>query len=461
MNRWKRALRVEQRVQQIITEQELNGVGFNVQKARFLYFSIEEKCLRIERDIKPLLRPIVVKNRITVSKPFKQTGGFIKRVLDVIPDAEGLVLGPFSPVLFETPNMGSRDQMADQLIHLGWKPTEFTDTGRPKITDKGKPVDTLSELTGLAGDIAKWYTLKHRQSQVKGLIKNVRKDGRVTAKANTMGTPTFRFTHSTVVNIPKADPSVPLGKEMRSLFKANPPKTILVGYDAKGLEARMEAHYTYPYDKGEYARELLEGDPHSKNCYIFYGDVIKSHGIIKDSPEFKSYRSKSKNGKYALTYGCSAPKLAETLGVPLSQARKLWDKYWEENYSLGRLRDDIIKTVQSRSPSYIYGIDGRKLWVRSEHSALNLLFQSAGSICMKYIMCTIDQKLIKEGIKSKVLKVLDFHDEGQLEVVNDPLVIDKVKRIVVESFSEVTELLKLNVPLEADISVGRNWSETH
>lgn len=80
---------------------------------------------------------------------------------------------------------------------------------------------------------------------------------------------------------------------------------------------------------------------------------------------------------------------------------------------------------------------------------------------MKYIMCTIDQKLIKEGIKSKVLKVLDFHDEGQLEVVNDPLVIDKVKRIVVESFSEVTELLKLNVPLEADISVGRNWSETH
>lgn len=115
-----------------------------------------------------------------------------------------------------------------------------------------------------------------------------------------------------------------------------------------------------------------------------------------------------------VTYGCFAPKLAETLDVPLNKARILWDRYWEENYALGRLRDTIIKTVQSRNPSFIYGIDGRKLWVRSEHSALNLLFQSAGSICMKYAMCIIDEKIKREGLDKYVRKVLDFHENRGL-----------------------------------------------
>jgi len=109
--------------------------------------------------------------------------------------------------------------------------------------------------------------------------KSIRKDGRIPARANSLGTPTARMTHSVIVNVPKADPDVLYGKEMRSLFIARKGYK-LVGHDASGLEARMEAHYTFPFDNGEYAKEILEGDIHSKNCILF-GLPIEKRPLAK------------------------------------------------------------------------------------------------------------------------------------------------------------------------------------
>ena len=57
---------------------------------------------------------------------------------------------------------------------------------------------------------------------------------------------------------------VPYGKECRSLFTV-PDGYVLIGCDASGLELRCLAHYLGAFDEGSFARELLDGDVHSKN----------------------------------------------------------------------------------------------------------------------------------------------------------------------------------------------------
>lgn len=48
---------------------------------------------------------------------------------------------------------------------------------------------------------------------------------------------------------------------------------------------------------------------------------------------------------------------------------------------------------------YLKGLDGRRLHVRSLHSALNLLLQSAGAlICKKWIVRT-EERLLELGLK--------------------------------------------------------------
>jgi hypothetical protein len=64
-------------------------------------------------------------------------------------------------------------------------------------------------------------------------------------------------------------------------------------------------HYSWKYDNGATAEEILNGDPHSKNAQAFFPDEtgkfdIEAEDFNKDEPGFKPYRDRSKNGFYAL-----------------------------------------------------------------------------------------------------------------------------------------------------------------
>ena len=104
---------------------------------------------------------------------------------------------------------------------------------------------------------------------------------------------------------------------------------------------------------------------------------------------------------------------------------------------------------------YLKGLDGRKIFVRSEHSALNTLLQGAGAIMMKQALVIFYEKL--GGLDAKF--VCNVHDEWQLEVVADQA--DEVGRLGVEAIIEAGKVLNLKCPLDGEYNVGINWSETH
>lgn len=401
----------------------------------------------------------------TVKKPWKANGDFAKRVYDWFGEDLDLtmIMGPFSKVEFSEPDLGSRQKLIKQLTRHGWQPEIFTEkTGAPKLTEQGKPVESLFKIEAPVGkQVARWYILKHRMGQINGWINNVRPDGRITAGANSCGTNTVRMRHKILTNVPKADPKVIFGKEMRELFIARKGYKLL-GYDAAALEARCMAHYTYKFDGGEFADLILNGDYHASNARIFFEE--ETEGLEVDSPEFKSYRSIGKNGTYALTYGGQPKKLASTLGVPLKKGKYLFDKFWKKNEALGELRQLVIKMTEARG--WVPGIDGRKIYTRSSHSALNALFQSCGAIIMKVSMVELDRSLKEEEIHH--YKVMDFHDEGQHEVDERECYIDeggllrhRLGDLAVQSLEYAGRELSLNCEITGDYEIGDSWKDTH
>lgn len=494
MNKWIKPLKLEMAVAQIIHQQALNGVQFDIDKAHQHVDTLQDLCDELYESIRLYLTMEVTQVGKSVMKPFLKAGGHVKRVIDWYGLEVDTVGGPFSKVEFTEPDLGSRQKLIKQLLKHGWKPTIFTDGGKkgikqPKLTVKGKPVDSLFKIDAPVGkDIAKWYTYQHRKSQIEGWIRDIRPDNRLSAQANSCGTNTYRMRHKIVVNVPKADPTVIFGYEMRDLFIAAFGHW-LVGHDASGLEARIMAHYTTPFDNGEFAHEVLNGDIHSKNTRIFYGDKVE--GLSRGDPVFDSYRSKSKNGFYALVYGAQPKKLAETLGIPMSEAKRKFNDFWRLNPGLGELRKLIIKlTVRGWVP----GLDGRQIRIRSEHSALNAVFQSAGAIVMKVAMVILDHWARQEGLDFR--KVIDMHDESEAEVPDNQIqvyqmddlealekIIDpsqiwmepkllhdghtyragysRYGELAVQSIRKAGEYLDLRCGLDAEYMIGHSWAEVH
>lgn len=128
-------------------------------------------------------------------------------------------------------------------------------------------------------------------------------------------------------------------------------------------------------------------------------------------------RSEGKNITYAVLYGAQAKKVARMLGVSLKAAQAVIDAFWDTNFGLKALKEDLEAYWEATGKRYIRGIDGRKIYTRSKHSLVNALFQSCGSIIMFYSGCLMYDMLMERGLIDKGVTRLAFvHDEYQYEV---------------------------------------------
>lgn len=443
---WSEALRIEHEVARIITQQEINGVNFNVTAARHLLSDLNSRILAIDSELLPQLPKSVKPRGNSVSKPFKVNGSYSKMVTDWYPACDSpnchIVGGPFTRLEFEEMNLGSMTQVKDYLLAHGWEPTEwnYNDDGErssPKLTE-----DSYGSIQGNLGKLVKDRLLySHRASQVQGWIERVRRDGRISATANTCGTNTGRFRHSNVVNVPKASKHVPFGREMRELFTCSEGRQF-VGHDASGLELRMLAHFMNDL---EFTESVINGksedgtDVHTRNQL--------AAGL--------STRDQAKSFIYAFLYGAGADKIGTVVGGSRTDGLRLQKSFLENLPSLKRL---LQRVKRAAGKGFLKGLDGRKVWMRGqEHKALNTLLQSAGAIVMKQSMIYLDQWVREENLD--VWKVIDMHDEAQADVAYAS--IERYMELATFSVVKAGEHFKLKVPLAAEAKQGGNWAETH
>ena len=113
-------------------------------------------------------------------------------------------------------------------------------------------------------------------------------------------------------------------------------------------------------------------------------------------------------------YGASPGKLCKMLSLSPEDGEKLYEDYWDALPALKELRDRVEAYWEGTGKSYILGIDGRRLMARSKHSLLNLLFQSGGSVAVKYSLVIAAQKLEEMGLMGDVFS--DTQEEAREKV---------------------------------------------
>lgn len=508
------AFKLGQKTFFLMCAQAFTGFKFDRNKALELQPRIQMMIQDLKDEIEPNLPSRSLKKTeqsfYTVpKKPYKQDGEFSKTMLNWIERHEAVALSNvklliygveilFSPGMIlnvrKPMNLEDQNALKEWFLEQGWQPTMWNvkkdpKTGKalrdehkqliptsPKIQENGKICPNLLELDGeLPAKVVRFLSLRNRLGVLSGWLNHERLDwdGRIPAGSSGIAS-THRQKHTTVVNVPKAQDDVLLGKEFRSLWIVDEGNH-LVGCDQAALEARCEGHWTYKYDGGESAMELIDGDCHSVNTKAFYPKEteefdIKSPDFNKDDPKFKPYRSKSKNAKYGITYGAAPPKIASTLGLPESRGKALFESFWAANPALKLLKDAIERCWISNKKVWIPGIDGRRLHSRSQHSLVNLLFQSTGAIIVDYTLCLFDK--LMGGLELDemgrpyynyhgytIKRVQYFHDEFGVEVPS--YIAPHIAEVMEWCMVEAGVRLKLKVPLIGEAKIGLNWMETH
>lgn len=355
-----------------------------------------------------------------------------EQVIERVSEKTGKALKP-EVVRF---NVGSRQQVAEKLLELGWKPTKTTPGGNPAVDE-----DTLSECDiPEAKMVLRYLMLTKRVSQIEQWIEAV-EDGKVHGRVNTIGAVTGRMTHSkpNMAQIPNAGSEY--GPECRQCFTAGEGRK-LVGADASGLELRMLAHYMEDED---YVVTVTEGS--SKHGT----DVHTKNQVAAGLPT----RDAAKTFIYAFLYGAGDAKIGSIIGGGAKQGAKLRHKFLEQTPTLATLIKKVANTYAKNGN--LPGLDGRKLWVRSEHAALNTLLQGAGAIVMKKALVILDRKIYDNRWDAKF--VANVHDEWQIDCAAE--CAEEVGKAAVESIREAGVAFKLHCPLDGEYKVGFSWRDTH
>ena len=232
----------------------------------------------------------------------------------------------------------------------------------------------------------------------------------------------------------------PYGPECRQCWTVEE-GNVLVGADASGLELRMLAHYM----KDEaYVKTVTEGS--SKDGTDVHTINQKAAGLAT--------RDQAKTFIYAFLYGAGDAKIGSIVGGSARDGERLKTRFLKGTPALQRLRDKVSTYA---SKGYVPGLDGRKIWVRSEHAALNSLLQGAGAIVMKKALCILNDTIQKNGWDAKF--VANVHDEFQIECKAD--IADLVGQAGKQAIIDAGIAYNLRCPLDGEYKIGRNWRETH
>lgn len=239
------------------------------------------------------------------------------------------------------------------------------------------------------------------------------------------------------------------GKEIRKAFIPEE-DSVFLSSDYSQIELRMFAHMSGEQNLIDAFKHHL--DIHTKTAMDIYH-------VSKDEVT-KNMRRDAKAVNFGIIYGISSFGLAEDLGVDIKTAKKFLDNYLETFPGIKNYMDKIIKDAYEKG--YVKTIMNRKrnidelyntnhmIKVQGERMALNTPVQGSSADILKKAMIDIYNEFNRLNLKSKM--ILQVHDELIFNVKNDEL--EKVKEIVI-NFME--NAYKLNVPLEVDVEIGKNW----
>ena len=345
-------------------------------------------------------------------------------------------------------NINSPKQLGVILFEkLELKPVKKTKTGYAtnadvleKLRDKHPIVNFIMEYRQLA---------KLKSTYCDGLRAVVNPN---THRIHSVFTQTVTVTgrlSSTEPNLQNIPTRTELGREIRKMFVAKE-DYVLVDADYSQIELRVLAHIAN--DETMINAFRNNEDIHAVTASQVLG--IPLEDVTKEQ------RSSAKAVNFGIVYGIGEFSLAQDLHISVKEAKAYIESYLEKYHGVRNYmesikeqakKDGYVKTMLNRI-RYIPELKSPNYNIRQfgERVALNTPIQGTAADIIKLAMVRVDNRLINEGLKSKL--ILQVHDELIVEAHKDE--VDKVKQILSE---EMQSAMELNVPLKVDMSTGHSW----
>ena len=347
-------------------------------------------------------------------------------------------------------NINSHQQLGKILFEkLGLPAPKKTKTGYS--TD----VDVLEKLINKHEIIEKILgyrkIAKLNSTYIEGLIPYINKNThKIHSKFHQTITATGRIS-STDPNLQNIPTREEIGKQIRKAFLPEE-GNVYIDADYSQIELRVLAHISkdenmiYAFNHGE----DIHRQAASKVFNVPLDEVTKEQ------------RSSAKAVNFGIVYGISDFGLANQIKVSNKQAKQYIDDYLEKYSGIKKFMSNI--TEEAKEKGYVETLFGRKRYIPELKSsnymvrkfgdrvAMNTPIQGTAADIMKIAMINVNKELKEKKINGKI--VLQIHDELLLEVSKEDKEVAKeiLKR-------NMENAMKLDVPLEVEISEGKNWYE--
>jgi DNA polymerase-1 len=348
-------------------------------------------------------------------------------------------------------NVNSPKQLGEVLfVHLGLPAP--ASRGKSKAVSTAQDVlEHLSEAHEVPRLVLEYRHLsKLKSNYIDALPLLADADSRVHTTFMAAATATGRLS-SVNPNLQNIPIRTELGREIRAAFTAAP-GTQLLSADYSQIELRLLAHFS--------------GDPLLVRAYANNEDIhtltaSEVFGVPAETMD-KETRGRAKAVNFGIVYGISAFGLAAQLGIPQAEARAYIERYFaryqgvkafiektlEQTRKEGQVRTMFgrvrpIPDIESRNPNQ-RGF--------AERTAINTPLQGTAADVIKLAMISIDRQLVERKLSTRML--LQVHDELLFEV-------PEAESAEVETLvrTEMEAVVKLNVPLLADLAFGPNWRD--
>ena len=244
------------------------------------------------------------------------------------------------------------------------------------------------------------------------------------------------------------------GREIRKAFVPRSGEFTLLAADYSQIELRIMAH--------------LSADPAMVEAFVKGLDIhtataARVYGVELDAVT-TDMRRNAKMVNFGIIYGISAFGLSERLNIARKEAADIIQNYFEQYPGVKSFMDLSIE--KAREKGYVETLMGRRRYLRdinssnatvrgfAERNAINAPIQGTAADMIKVAMIRIDERMRKEGLKSKML--LQVHDELVFDAHLQEL--ELVKVLVEECMRNA---LPLSVPIEVSLGHGENWLVAH
>lgn len=445
------ALEMEHELNAYLFQQEQNGWPFDMTAAVRLQAYLADKREALAQSLRETFGSWYVPDgAITVPKTDRTMR---KGLLCPYHYLKGV---PYQKMKLVEFNPASRQHIAKVLMDRGWKPTEFTANGQPKVDESIMGGIKIPE----AAMLTEYLTLEKRLGQIsegKEAWMSAVETHPVTGEFHIHhrcrpGPRTHRMAHSgpNLGQVPRVGTSY--GAECRELFIV-PEGWTMLGADVSGLELRVLAHYMSKWDEGAYIERVLGDKPndvHTVNAKLL--------GVTRDE---------SKTISYALIYGAGDEKLGSILlphassGKKKKEGKRIRALIAEKIPALSNLTA-ATRSVFDRK-GYVRLVDGRRAYPKANYSSLNTLLQGTGAVVTKlwYVLAVraLTEAYGPQGWDGQWAMLGYIHDEVQIAI--RPEIADAAGKLVVDAIAQAGRDLGIRPPLTGEFSTGSSWADTH